>query len=72
MRRVRFAETRDEDSEASPTEPEPLDQLNDAAAETSHSKNGEISPGATERTPSAEDVDPLEVQEERPHRVSKA
>ncbi|GMF56461.1 unnamed protein product [Phytophthora fragariaefolia] len=64
-KRVRFADTHDEDSEALPMEPEPPDRPNDATTESSHAENGEISPGVTERPPSAEDVDPLEVQEER-------
>ncbi|GMF44554.1 unnamed protein product [Phytophthora fragariaefolia] len=36
-----------------------------------HDEDSEISPGATERPPSAEDVDPLEVQEERRRRVGR-
>ncbi|GMF60036.1 unnamed protein product [Phytophthora fragariaefolia] len=61
-KRVRFADTHDEDSEALPMEPEPPDRPNDATTESSHVENGEISPGATERPPSAEDVDPLKVK----------
>ncbi|GMF42916.1 unnamed protein product [Phytophthora fragariaefolia] len=72
MKRERFADTHDEDSEALPMEPEPPDRPNDATTESSHVENGEISPGATERPPSAEDVDPLEVQEERRRRVDMA
>ncbi|GMF46747.1 unnamed protein product [Phytophthora fragariaefolia] len=53
-------------------EPEPPDRPNDATTESSHVENGEIFPGATERPPSAEDVDPLEVQEERRRRVGRA
>ncbi|GMF56870.1 unnamed protein product [Phytophthora fragariaefolia] len=68
---VRFAETPDEDSEALPAEPSPPDQPNDAATEPTHGKNGEIPPRSTERTPCAEDVDSLEVQEERRHRVGR-
>ncbi|GMF36978.1 unnamed protein product [Phytophthora fragariaefolia] len=71
-KRVRFADTHDEDSEALPVEPEPPDRPNDVTAESSHVENGEISPGAAEQPPSAEDVDPLEVQEERRHRVGRA
>ncbi|GMF14864.1 unnamed protein product [Phytophthora fragariaefolia] len=71
-KRVRFADTHDEDSEALPMEPKPPDRPNDATTESSHVENGEIFPGATERPPSAEDVDPLEVQEERPRRVGRA
>ncbi|GMF36297.1 unnamed protein product [Phytophthora fragariaefolia] len=71
-KRVRFADTHDEDSEALPMEPEPPDRPNDATTESSHVENGEIFPGATERPPSAEDVDPLEVQEERRRRVGRA
>ncbi|GMF34800.1 unnamed protein product [Phytophthora fragariaefolia] len=71
-KRVSFAESPDEDSEASPVEPEPPDHLSDATTEPSHVENGEISPGAAERPPSAEDVDPLEVQEERRCRVGSA
>ncbi|GMF53812.1 unnamed protein product [Phytophthora fragariaefolia] len=69
---VRFADTHDEDSEALPVEPEPPDRPNDATTGSSHVENGEIFPGATERPPSAEDVDPLEVQEERRRRVGRA
>ncbi|GMF18416.1 unnamed protein product [Phytophthora fragariaefolia] len=64
-KRVRFADTHDEDSEALLVEPEPPDRPNDVTTESSHVENGEISPGAAERPPSAEDVDPLKVQEER-------
>ncbi|GMF32019.1 unnamed protein product [Phytophthora fragariaefolia] len=70
--RVRFADTHDEDSEALPVEPEPPGRPNDATTESSHVKSGGISPRAAERSPSAEDVDPLEVQEERRRRVGKA
>ncbi|GMF63081.1 unnamed protein product [Phytophthora fragariaefolia] len=69
-KRVRFADTHGGDSEALPVEPEPPDRPNDA--ESSHVENGEIFPGAAERPPSAEDIDPLEVQEERRRRVGKA
>ncbi|GMF43567.1 unnamed protein product [Phytophthora fragariaefolia] len=69
---VRFEDTHDEDSEALPMEPEPPDRPNDATTESSHVENGEISPGATERPSSAEDVDPLEVQEERRRSVGRA
>ncbi|GMF22371.1 unnamed protein product [Phytophthora fragariaefolia] len=61
-----------EDSEALPVEPEPPDRPNDTTTESSHFGNGETSPGATEWPPSAEDVDPLEVQEERRRRVGRA
>ncbi|GMF33630.1 unnamed protein product [Phytophthora fragariaefolia] len=71
-KRVRFADTHVEDSEALPMEQEPANQPIDATTESSHVKNSEISPGATERPPSAEDVDPLEVQEERRRRVGRA
>ncbi|GMF47146.1 unnamed protein product [Phytophthora fragariaefolia] len=71
-KRVRFANTHDEDSEALPVEPEPPDRPNDATIESSHVENGEIFPGAAERSPSAEDVVPLEVQEERRRRVGRA
>ncbi|GMF61023.1 unnamed protein product [Phytophthora fragariaefolia] len=71
-KRVRFADTHDDDSEALPVEPEPPDRPNDATTESSHVENSEISPGATERPPSAEDVDPLEVQEERRRSVGRA
>ncbi|GMF44362.1 unnamed protein product [Phytophthora fragariaefolia] len=71
-KRVRFADTHDEDSEALPVEPKPPDRPNDVTAESSHVENGEISPGAAEQPPSAEDVDPLEVQEERRRRVGRA
>ncbi|GMF16102.1 unnamed protein product [Phytophthora fragariaefolia] len=57
-KRVILAETPDEDSEASPVEPVPPDQLNDATTETSHSENDAISLGAAERPSSAEYVDP--------------
>ncbi|GMF34580.1 unnamed protein product [Phytophthora fragariaefolia] len=70
-KRVRFADTHDEDSEALPVEPEPPDRPNDATTEYSHVENGEILPGAAERPPRAEDVDPLEVQEERRRRVGR-
>ncbi|GMF20094.1 unnamed protein product [Phytophthora fragariaefolia] len=70
-KRVRFADTLDEDSEALPVEPEPPDRPNDATTESCHVENGEISPGAAERPPSAEDIDPLEVQEERRRRVGR-
>ncbi|GMF15358.1 unnamed protein product [Phytophthora fragariaefolia] len=52
MKRVRFAETPDEDPEAPPMEPEPRDQLNDTTTELSRGENGEIAPGAAERPPS--------------------
>ncbi|GMF39359.1 unnamed protein product [Phytophthora fragariaefolia] len=71
-KRVRIADTPDEDSEALPVEPEPPDQPNDATTESSHVENDEISPGAAERPPSSEAVDPLEVQEERRRRVGRA
>ncbi|GMF53029.1 unnamed protein product [Phytophthora fragariaefolia] len=71
-KRVRFAGTHDGDSEALPMKPEPLDRPNDATTESSHVENGEIFPGATERPPSVEDVDPLEVHEERRRRVGRA
>ncbi|GMF34546.1 unnamed protein product [Phytophthora fragariaefolia] len=71
-KRVRFAESHDEVSEALPVEPEPPDRPNDVNTESSHVENGEISPGAAERPPSAEDIDPLEVQEERRRRVGRA
>ncbi|GMF47882.1 unnamed protein product [Phytophthora fragariaefolia] len=71
-KRVRFADTHDEDSEALPMEPEPPDRPTDATTESSHVENGEIFPGATERPPSADDVDSLEVQEERRRRVGRA
>ncbi|GMF44242.1 unnamed protein product [Phytophthora fragariaefolia] len=61
-KRVRFAGTHDEDSEALPVEPEPPDppdRPNDDTTEPSHVENGEISPGTAERPPNAEDVDPL-------------
>ncbi|GMF37973.1 unnamed protein product [Phytophthora fragariaefolia] len=61
----------DEDSEALPVEPEPPDRPNDATTESSRIENGENSPGAAERPPSAEDVGPLEVQEERRRRVGR-
>ncbi|GMF33568.1 unnamed protein product [Phytophthora fragariaefolia] len=70
-RRVRFSWTPAENAEASPVEPVPPD-LNDATTESSHVENGEISPGAAARPPSAEEVDPLEVQEERRRRVGRA
>ncbi|GMF17694.1 unnamed protein product [Phytophthora fragariaefolia] len=71
-KRVRFADTKDEDSEALPVEPEPPVRPNDATTESSHVENREISTGAVERPPSAEDADPLEVQEERRRIVGKA
>ncbi|GMG16544.1 unnamed protein product [Phytophthora fragariaefolia] len=71
-KRVRFADTHDENSEALPMEAEPPDRPNDAITESSHAENGEISPGVTERPPSAEDVDPLKVQEELRRRVGRA
>ncbi|GMF46150.1 unnamed protein product [Phytophthora fragariaefolia] len=71
-KRVRFADTHDEDSEALPVEPEPPDRPNNATTESSHVENGEISPGAAEQPHSAEDIDPLEVQEERRRRVGRA
>ncbi|GMF47804.1 unnamed protein product [Phytophthora fragariaefolia] len=71
-KQVRFADTHDEDSEALPVEPEPSDRPNDVTTESSHVENGETSPGAAERPPSAEDVDPLELQEERHRRVGRA
>ncbi|GMF23125.1 unnamed protein product [Phytophthora fragariaefolia] len=43
-RRVRFADTHDEDSEALPVEPEPPDRPNDVTTESSHVENGETSP----------------------------
>ncbi|GMF47845.1 unnamed protein product [Phytophthora fragariaefolia] len=45
-KRVRFADTHDDDSEALRVEPEPPDRPNDATTESSHVGNGEISPGA--------------------------
>ncbi|GMF58108.1 unnamed protein product [Phytophthora fragariaefolia] len=60
-KRVRFANTHDGDSKALPVEPEPPDRRNDATTESYHVEIGEISPGAAERPPNAEDVDPLEV-----------
>ncbi|GMF34022.1 unnamed protein product [Phytophthora fragariaefolia] len=71
-KRVKFADTHDEDSEALPVEPESPDRPNDATTEPSHVENGEIFPGAAERPPSAEDVDPLEVQKERRRKVGRA
>ncbi|GMF48453.1 unnamed protein product [Phytophthora fragariaefolia] len=71
-KRVRFADTHDEDSEALPMEPEPPDRPNDATTESSYVENGEISSGVTERPPSATDVEPLEVQEERRRSVGRA
>ncbi|GMF32074.1 unnamed protein product [Phytophthora fragariaefolia] len=71
-KRVRFADTHDEDSEALPVEPEPPDRPNDATTESSHVENGKIFPGAAERPHSAENVDPLYVQEERRRRVGRA
>ncbi|GMF34959.1 unnamed protein product [Phytophthora fragariaefolia] len=58
-KRVRFADTHDEDSEALPVQPEPVDRPSDATTESYHVENGDISPGAAERRPSAENVDPL-------------
>ncbi|GMF36832.1 unnamed protein product [Phytophthora fragariaefolia] len=58
-KRVRLAATHDEDSEALPVKPEPPDRPNDVTTESSHVENGEISHGAAERPPNAEDVDPL-------------
>ncbi|GMF14402.1 unnamed protein product [Phytophthora fragariaefolia] len=71
-KRLRFADAHDEDSEALPVEPEPPDRPNDATTESSHVENGEISPWAAEQPPSAEDVGPLEVQDERRRRVGRA
>ncbi|GMF50489.1 unnamed protein product [Phytophthora fragariaefolia] len=74
-KRIRFAETHAVDSKALPVGPEPPDRPKDATTETtepSHVENGEISPGAAERPPNAEDVDPLEVQEERRRSVDRA
>ncbi|GMF37987.1 unnamed protein product [Phytophthora fragariaefolia] len=71
-KRVRFADAHDEDSEAIPVKPDPPDRPNDATTEFSHVDNNEISPWAAERPSSAEDVDPLEVQEERRRRVGRA
>ncbi|GMF27871.1 unnamed protein product [Phytophthora fragariaefolia] len=71
-KRVRFADTHDEDSEVLPVELEPPDRSNDVTTESSHVENGETSPGAAERPPSAEDVDQLEVQDERRRRVGRA
>ncbi|GMF28146.1 unnamed protein product [Phytophthora fragariaefolia] len=62
----------DEGSEALPVEPEPPDRPNDATTAPSHVENGEISSGAAEPPPSAEDIGPLEVQEERCRRVGRA
>ncbi|GMF30387.1 unnamed protein product [Phytophthora fragariaefolia] len=45
-KRVRFADTHDEDSEALPVEPEPPERPNDATTESSHVENGEISWGS--------------------------
>ncbi|GMF45520.1 unnamed protein product [Phytophthora fragariaefolia] len=70
--RVRFADTHDEDSEALHVEPEPPDRPNNVTTESSHVENGETYPGAAERPPSAEDVDPLEVKEKRRRRVGRA
>ncbi|GMF52945.1 unnamed protein product [Phytophthora fragariaefolia] len=70
-KRVRIADTHDVDSEGLPVEAEPPDRPNDATTESSHVESGETSPGAAERPPSAEDVDPLEVQEERRRRVGR-
>ncbi|GMF51186.1 unnamed protein product [Phytophthora fragariaefolia] len=61
-----------EGSEALPVEPEPPDRPNDATTAPSHVENGEISSGAAEPPPSAEDIGPLEVQEERCRRVGRA
>ncbi|GMF37533.1 unnamed protein product [Phytophthora fragariaefolia] len=52
--------------------PEPPDRPNDATTESSHVENGEIPPGVAEHPPSAEDIDPLEVLEERRRRVGRA
>ncbi|GMF23202.1 unnamed protein product [Phytophthora fragariaefolia] len=52
--RVRFTDTSAEDSEALPVEPEPPDRPNDVTTESFDVENGEISPGATERSPNAE------------------
>ncbi|GMF52006.1 unnamed protein product [Phytophthora fragariaefolia] len=71
-KRVRFTDTHDEDSEALPVEPEPPDRPNDVTTESSHVENGETSHGAAERPRSTEDVEPLEVQEERRRRVGRA
>ncbi|GMF47859.1 unnamed protein product [Phytophthora fragariaefolia] len=71
-KRVRFADAHNEDSEALRVEPEPPDRPNDATTESSHVENGEIFPGAAEPPPGAEDIDPLEVQEERRRRVGRA
>ncbi|GMF24297.1 unnamed protein product [Phytophthora fragariaefolia] len=71
-KRVRFADTHDEDSEALPVEPEPPDRPNDVTTESPHVENCETSPGAAKRPPNAEDVDPLEVQEEQRRRVGRA
>ncbi|GMF54721.1 unnamed protein product [Phytophthora fragariaefolia] len=46
-KRVRFADTHVEDSEALPMEPEPPDRPNDATTESSHVENGEIIPNRT-------------------------
>ncbi|GMF15069.1 unnamed protein product [Phytophthora fragariaefolia] len=70
-KRVRFAESHDEDTEALPVQPEPPDRPNDVTTESAHAENGKISPGAAEGPPSAKDVDPLEVQEERRRRVDR-
>ncbi|GMG15065.1 unnamed protein product [Phytophthora fragariaefolia] len=72
MKRVIFADTHDEDSEVLPVEPEPPDRPNDVTTESSHVENGETSPRAADRPRSTEDVDPLEVQEERRRRVGRA
>ncbi|GMF46116.1 unnamed protein product [Phytophthora fragariaefolia] len=50
----------------------PPDRLSDATTESCHVENGETFAGAAERPPSAEDVDPLEVQEERRRIVGRA
>ncbi|GMF20884.1 unnamed protein product [Phytophthora fragariaefolia] len=71
-KRVRFADTHDEASEARPVEPEPPDRPNEATTESSHIENGEIFHVAAERPPNAEDAEPLEVQEERRRRVGRA
>ncbi|GMF56323.1 unnamed protein product [Phytophthora fragariaefolia] len=71
-KRVRFADTPDEASGALPVEPEPPDRPNDASTESSHVENGENFPEAAERPPNAEDVVPLEVQEERRRRFGMA
>ncbi|GMF42656.1 unnamed protein product [Phytophthora fragariaefolia] len=49
-RRVRFADTPDEDAEALPVEPEPPDRPNDVTTESSHVENGETSPWGSRTT----------------------